>query len=67
MKAGFIEVKTIFGIYAINVSNIASVKPFMGGSTIVLKEIKDGANVEINTTANYESVMRAIDSVNSHI
>lgn len=64
--ANFIEVPTaMIGNVSINIDNISSVKSFMGGSTIVLKEIKDGKSVEITSTSSYQKVMQAIDYFNS--
>ena len=47
----FITINTIMaGNVVIAIDNIASVKEYMGGSVIVLKEVKNGDNIEVHTS-----------------
>ena len=56
-KVKFITVRTALGDKTIAVDNIASVEAFgMGGSRIVLKEIKDGNSVEVICTSSVTTI-----------
>lgn len=60
----FITVDTaINGKVVIAIDNIASVKSWMGGgSLITLKEVKDGNNVEITSTWSLGNVISAMNN-----
>jgi hypothetical protein len=63
MAERFIEIPSaLYGPRTIAISQISSVQPYMMGTKIILKEIKDGANVEVTTSANYNDVIRLINS-----
>lgn len=63
MPEKFIQINTpLNGNVTIAVSQISSVKPSIGGTVIVLKEIKDGNNVEISTSAAYGNVINIINN-----
>ena len=60
----FIQIPTALnGTISVALDNIASVKRYFAGATITLKEVKDGNNVEINTSASYNQVMSVIDQL----
>jgi hypothetical protein len=53
----FIVVPTIMsGEMIINLDNIASVEFGIGGSTIILKQVKDGNNVQVPTQLSVAQV-----------
>ena len=66
MEAKFITV-TVLGLgnlKAIAIDNIASMEPYIINCTrIVLKEIKDGNNVEVLCTESFEMIGTKINSL----
>ena len=62
----FITVGTAFGEKTINIDSISSIEAFGGGgSTIILKEVKNGSNVEVLTTVSTHEIRRLISSLST--
>jgi hypothetical protein len=65
MAENFIVVhSSVSGPTAIAISQISSVKPDGTGTLIVLKEIKNGSNAEVYTSAAYSDVIKEINRHN---
>lgn len=60
MSTKFITITTASGSKTISLDNIYSIEPFFNGAKIILKEVKNGNNVELLTVATYEDVINTI-------
>ena len=66
----FITINTLTGNRMINLDAISSIESLLGGTKIILKEVKDGNNVELISSSNFRQITGLIASLmepNSYI